>query len=146
MPYSPKSKTSLTDMGNETLKLANQVHGSLVRRWRRATSAALGLDVSTRACLDVVVRDIAAIRDFIPDGIPADVGALGLAGDFDVGALLQYLLDRIAGAWARAALNVVAGDGVCGCKGGREGRKGKESELHGEQCSVEGKLKRVEGG
>lgn len=133
-------------MRNETLKLANQVHGSLVRRRCRATSAALGLDVSIGARLDVVVRDVAAIRDLIPDGIPADIGALGLAGDCDIGALLQCLLDRIAGTWTRAALDAVAGDGVCGREGGREGREGKESELHGEQCSAKGKLKRVEGG
>lgn len=133
-------------MRNETLKLANQVYGSLVRRRRRATSAALGLDVSIGARLDVVVRDVAAIRDLIPDGIPADVCAFGLAGDGDVGALLQYLLDRVAGAWAGAALDVIAGDGVCGREGGHEGREGKESELHGGQCSVKGKLKRVKAG
>jgi len=125
---------SHTDIGAEALKLSDEIDSGLVRLWRSAgaasTRAALAGHIAVAASLDVIVRNIAAVRGLVPKIVAVDIGASSLAADLDVGALLVDLLDRVASAWAAATVDVVAGNGI-GAGGSKEGGNGGEDgELH----------------
>ena len=124
-------------LGNEALPLLDQVNSGRVEvlavaaRGFAATAAALRGHVAIGASFDVVVRYITAIGGLVPDVVAADAGSGGLASDLHVLAFLVRLLDGVASARPRAAVDSVASDRVgAGNRGDGQGDGGEGSELH----------------
>lgn len=108
--------TPAPDVGETFFLLCGFDDGASVSVATATTSAAAGAafvgDIAGAASFDVVIGHVAVIGGFVPKAVALDVGAGGLADNFDVFAPFVAFHDGVVCSWAGAAVDGVPCDGV----------------------------------